>query len=76
MALLFMFWGGVTPAPGSARVARGRRFCARATRIAALGERPGSVGDGTGEAVRRRKVLRVERMDEESGRGAIVNWLV
>ena len=76
MALLFIFWGGVTPEPGSLRVARGRRFCARAARRAALGGRSERVGDGIGEGVRRRMVLRVERMEEESGRGAMTERLV
>lgn len=62
----------MTPAPGLVTV-RGRRFCARSTRRAALGERSESIGDGRGEGVRRRMVLRVESMEEESGRGAMMN---
>jgi hypothetical protein len=76
MALLFIFWGGVTPELGSWRVARGRRFCARAARRATLGERSEMVGDGIGEGVRRRMILRDERMEEESGRGAMTERLV
>jgi hypothetical protein len=34
------------------------------------------VGDGIGEGVRRRMILRDERMEEESGRGAMTERLV
>jgi hypothetical protein len=68
MALLFMSWGGVTPAPELGTVARVRRFCARAARTAALGDRSESVVDVSGEGVRRRMLLKAENIEEESGR--------
>ena len=69
IAVLFMFVGGMTPAPGLARVLRGRRFCVRAARRRAFGEREGVVGEGWG--VRRSKFVNEER-SEVSGTGAMI----
>lgn len=68
IALLFMFVGGMTPAPGFARVPRGRRFFVRAARRRAFGEREVMVGEGWG--VRRRRFVNEERR-EVSGTGAM-----
>ena len=65
MALLGMFWGGVTPTAGSTD--RATRFWARAARRTALGERA-EVGVGVG--VRLKRVVRVLR--RLPGRGAIL----
>lgn len=60
MALLGMDVGGVTPAPGS--TPRATRFCVRAARRTALGERE--------EGVRLKKEVRIDGL--ESGTGAIL----
>ena len=41
-----------------------------------MGKRSESVDDGIGEGVRRRIVFNVEKIEEESGRGAMIQRLV